>query len=222
MLNARKREASDPLLPTRQPKHPRVEQSTRGTLGGFTAQSGLTARWSQLAREVVELASETIKALGSRASPSTSLPNHSPRLRRSPAPPPPPRSRSRLHSVHTAPPSQPPLPPRPSIPNEFHPHGHQIRPEQTSLSSSLMSDQYSTQSLLNPTHGSGSSLQSTCTTGFTSVSRSTALPRHQTGDDLLADAVQKCRRAEEINNTLNQRRSKEHIYARKVCFAMSA
>ncbi|KAH0838566.1 hypothetical protein J3R83DRAFT_6887 [Lanmaoa asiatica] len=213
MLNARKREASDPLLPTRQPKHPRVEES-----GGLTPHSGLTARWSQLAREVVELASETIKAWGSRSSPSTSLPNHPPRLRRSP----PPRPRPRPRPIHTTPSSHLPLPLRPPIPTEFHPDEHQIRTKQTTLSSSLQSDQYFMPTLANPTYGSGSSLQSTSTTGFASVSHSTALPRHQTVDDLLADSMQQCRRAEEINNVLNQRKSKEHIYARKVCFAMSA
>ena len=215
MLNARKREASDPILPTRQPKHPRVEETSWSTPGGVTAHSGLTARWSQLAREVVELASETIKAWGSRSSPSTSLPDRPPRLRRSP----PPSPRSRPRSVHTTLPSHPPFPPRPPISNESHPHEHPIPTEPASLSSSFLSDQYSMQTF-NPADGSGSSLQS-MTTGLTSVSHSTALPRHQTGDDLLANSVQQCRRAEEINNILNQRKSKEHIYARKVCSAMS-
>ena len=213
MLNARKREASDPLLPTRQPKHPRLEESTWATPGGLATHSGLVARWTLLAREVVELASETIRAFGSRASPSTSLSNLPPRLRRSSAPPPP-RLCPPPSQVHTDPP-----PPRPPIPNEF--HKHHIQTEQASLSS-FRSDQYSMQTLLNPAHGSGSSPQSTSTTGLTSVSHSTALFRHQTGDDLLADSVQQCRRAEETNNILNQRKSKEHIYARKVCFLMSA
>jgi hypothetical protein len=214
MLNARKREASDSLLPTRQPKHPRLEESTRATPGGLATHSGLVARWTLLAREVVDLASETIKAFGSRASPSTSLSNHPPRLRRSSAPPPPPRPCPPPSQVHTAPP-----PPRPPIPNEF--HKRHMRTKQASLSS-FRSDQYSMQTLLNPTHGSGSSPQSASTTGLASVSHSTALPRHQTRDDLLADSVQQCRRAEEMNNILNQRKSKEHIYARKVCFLMSA
>ncbi|KAG8220076.1 cysteine proteinase [Butyriboletus roseoflavus] len=187
MLNTRKREASDPLLPTRQPKHPRVEQNTRST-GGLTAHTRLPARWYQLGREAVKLVSDTIMVLGSRASPSTSLPNHPPRLQRLLPPP------------------------RPPIPNESYPHDHQIR---TGLSSSLQSDQYSMQTPLNSTRDSGSSLQSTSTTGFTSVSHSTALPHHQTGDDLLAGSVQQCRRAEEINNILYQRKNKEHIYARK-------
>lgn len=214
MLNARKREASDPILPTRQPKHPRVEESSRSTSSGLTVHSGLTARWSQLAREVVELASETIKAWGSRSSPSTSLPDRPPQLRRSPPP------CSRPRPVHTAPPSHHPPPPRPAIPSKFHPHERPIQTEQTSLSSSLPSDQYSMQNF-NPTDGSGSSLQSS-TTGLTTVSHSTALPCYQTRDDLLASSVQQCRRAEEINNTLSQRKSKEHIYFRKVCSAMSA
>lgn len=220
MLNARKREASDPLLPTRQPKHPRLEENTRATRG-FATHSGLTARWAQLAREVVELASETIKAWGSRASPSNGLPSHSSRLRRSPLPPPRPRPRPRPRQLHTASPSDLP-PPRPHIPNEYRPHKHHIRAEHASPASSFPSEQYSMPTLLNPPHGSGSSPQSTSTTGFTSVSHSTTLPRHQTKDDLLADSVQQCRRAEEINNILSQRKSKEHIYARKVCFLMSA
>lgn len=217
MLNARKREASDPLLPTRQPKHPRLEESTRATRE-LATHSGLTARWAQLAREVVELASETIKAWGSRAPPSNGLPYHSSRLRRSPLPPPRPRPRPR--QLHTAPPSDLP-PPRPPISNEFHPHNHHIRAEHASPSSSIPPDQYSMPTLLNPPRDSGSSPQSTSTTGFTSVSQPTAVPRHQTKDDLLADSVQQCRRAEEINNILSQRKSKEHIYARKVCLLMS-
>ena len=211
MLNARKREASDSLLPTRQPKHPRLEESTSATAGALATHSGLTTRWTRLAREVVELASETIKAFGSRASPSPNLP---PRLRRSSAPPPPPRSCLPPSQIHTDP------PPRPPIPNEA--HRHHIRTDQASLSSSFPSDQHSMQSLLNPTHGSGSSPQSSFTTGFTSVSHSTVLPRHQTGDDLLADSVQQYRRAEELNSSLNQRKNKEHIFARKVCFLIPA
>lgn len=208
MLNARKREASDPLLPTRQPKYQRVEQST---LGGLATHPGLTARWTQLAREVVELASETIKAWSSRAPSSTSLPSRSPRLRRSALPPPRPRSRQ----VHTAPPSDTLPPSCPPIPNKSYPHKHHAQTGQASLPSSFPSDQYSMQTLLNPAHDSGSSVQSKSTTGFTST-----LPHHPTGDDLLAESMQQCRKVEGISNTLSRRKSKEHIYARKVCFPM--
>lgn len=205
MLNARKREASDPLLPTRQPKHPRVEHTTHSA--GLAAHSGLTARWTQLAREAVELASETIKALGSRTSFTTSLPNYPPRLRRSPSP----RARSRPHvrRVRTTSPSDPPPPPRPSIPNEFYP----LRMEPATLSSSFSSAQYPTQAPLTSTRGSDN-LQLPSTFGHP-----TARP-YQTGDDLLAGSVHQCRRVEEMNNILSQRKSKEHIYARKVCVLM--
>ena len=214
MLNARKREASDPILPTRQPKYPRVEEGGWGTPGGFAVHSGLAARWSQLAREVVELASETIMAWGSLSSPSTELSNAPPRLRRS-LPPPPPRSPPR--PLHTAPASHLSL--HPPIPNELLPRDLLILTEQGNLSSTLLSDHHSMQTF-NPTDGSGSSIHST-TTGLTSVPHSAALPRNQTADDILASSVRQYRRAEETNNVLNQRKSKEHIYARKVCFDMS-
>ncbi|KAF8128220.1 hypothetical protein EV363DRAFT_437187 [Boletus edulis] len=48
-----------------------------------------------------------------------------------------------------------------------------------------------------------------------SVSHSAALPHRQTRDTLLADSMQQCRRAEEMHNMLIQRKSKEHIDARK-------
>ncbi|KAF8446243.1 hypothetical protein L210DRAFT_3619953 [Boletus edulis BED1] len=87
--------------------------------------------------------------------------------------------------------------------------------EQAALSSSFPSDQYSTQALLNPTHGSCSTLQSASMTGSTCVSHSAALPHRQTRDTLLADSMQQCRKAEEMHNMLSQRKNKEHIYAWK-------
>lgn len=207
MLNGRKRQASDPILPTRQPKHPRVEESTGGIPAGLTVHSGLAARWGELAREVVQLVSETLRVWRSRPSLPSSF-NVAPRPRRSLPP------RFRPRTVYTVPRSRPLPLPYPPMPNEFH-HVHRAQLEPTSLPSSLVSDSYSMQTS-NPTDGSSSSMQS-ATTGITSVSHSTPLPRPQTGDDLLADSVQLCRKAEERDNVLRQRRSKEHIYARKVC-----
>ncbi|KAG9314631.1 cysteine proteinase [Chiua virens] len=199
MFNTRKRMAQDPLLPTRQPKHPRVEESSCSAPDAqATARSSLTARWSQIARELYELTTETIKALGSPPSPPPALPPH---LRRLSLPP-----STRPHSP------SPPL--RPTIPNEFHTYEHQIQAEQTSLSSSLSSHQYSTQTLPNPAHASSSSLQLTSTTGLTSFSRSNVEPHDQTGDGLLVDAVQQRRKIEEMYHVLNRRRSKEHIFSR--------
>ncbi|KAH7883881.1 cysteine proteinase [Phlebopus sp. FC_14] len=184
--NARKRQASDSLLPTRLAKHPRKDNSP-----------GLVARWRQLASDALNLGCETFMAF-------LPTPNDDEDTAR-------PTALAPTQSLHSAP-TRTVLPSRYPIPRECHPSGDPpSRPHDSHLSSSLPSNSDS----LITSNSNSTSLRSAITTGQTSIeSKPISVPGDKTMDDVLEEFIRKSQRANKMHPMLSHRRSREHIFAR--------
>ncbi|KIK98322.1 hypothetical protein PAXRUDRAFT_697394 [Paxillus rubicundulus Ve08.2h10] len=194
-MNARKRKASDHLLPTTQTKHSRTEKLRTKEPPGMLAVlcQGMQDGWNHFCRKSMPLLPPIDEHDASQV------------------PPLPPN-----RQVHTTPAPHPAIPPRLPIPSEFHSHKPEARSQHSNLPSSFPSNSNSMKTL----NSSNTSPQSATSTEMTSISSKPAsLPRHHTMDATLEEYIRISRTTEQSKKAYSHTRTRPHIYHPHVCIA---